>query len=52
MVLEAELTLDQEGPELFEVHAVEGVRFPDFGMGGGRLVGPVGRVGEEVNGDG
>jgi len=52
MVLEAELTLDQEGPELFGVRAVEGVRFPDFGMGGGGLVGLAGRVGEVVNGDG
>jgi len=52
MVLEAELTLDQEGPEFFGVCAVEGVWFPDFGMGGGGLVGPVGRVREVVNGNG
>jgi len=50
-ILETELTLDQEGPELFGVHTIKGVQFTDFGMGGGRVVGLAGGVGEVIDGD-
>jgi len=51
-ILKAEFTLDQEGPELSRVRAIEGGWFTDFGTGGGGLVGPVGRAGEAIEGDG
>jgi len=50
-ILETELTLDQEGPELFGVHTIKGVQFTDFGTGGGRIVGTARGVGEAVDRD-
>jgi len=51
LILEAELTLDQEGPELFGVRTVEGVWFADFGTGGRGVIGLAGGVGEVIDGD-
>jgi len=50
-ILEAQFALDQEGPEFFGVRAIKGVWFVDFGMGGGRVIGPVGGTGEVIDSD-
>jgi len=52
LILEAEFSLDQEGPELFGVHTIEGVQFSDLGTGGGGVVSPAEGAGEMVDGDG
>jgi len=51
LILEAELALDQEGPELVGIRTIEGVQFTDFGTGGGGVIGPAGGVGEVVDGN-
>jgi len=51
-ILKAELTLDQEGLELFWICAIEGVWFMDFGMGGGGVVCLAGGAGEVVDSEG
>ena len=51
-VLEAQFALDQEGPELFGIHAIKGVRFMDFGMGGQEVVGASRGAGETIDGKG
>jgi len=49
MILEAQFTLDQEGPEFLWVCAIKGVRFMDLGTGGRGVVGMTRGAGEVID---